>query len=37
MNDGDIAFFDKDDPDCPPNTAIQDAVWFTKGNIEKAR
>jgi hypothetical protein len=37
MNDGDVAFFDRDDPNCPPNTAIRDALWFTKSNIEEAR
>lgn len=37
MNDGDIKFFDKDDPECPPNTAVQDAVWFTKSNIEQSK
>jgi hypothetical protein len=33
MNDGDIKYFDRGDPECPPNTAVTDMIWFETGNI----
>lgn len=37
MNDGDVLTFDRDDPACPPNTAVTDAIWFETSNIERAK
>lgn len=36
MNDGDILLFDPNDPECPPNTAVQDAMWIDKRNWNQA-
>lgn len=34
MNDGDVLYFDPNDPECPPDTRKYDAAWFTKGVYE---
>lgn len=36
MNDGDVRLFDPNDPECPPNTVVNDFMWIDKGNWNKA-